>query len=125
MVNDKDEDIDITRSNRVWKFRSKEVLIDDMDKESLLYAAIHAMKRMHYYNKQVHYSQYRFKISQSDKEQAKWEKNKKKSSDIMLMFAEKLEIMEERASELGFQIPDKYEEVKDMLRQHQKTLEKK
>lgn len=118
------KEIDITQDPNIWVFRSREVPIDEMDKKSVLCAAIHAMKRMYYHNKQVHYSDYRIKIAKSDEEIAKWERTKKKSSDIMLKFAEKLDSLENRALELGFEIPDDYEKVKDLRREHEKELAK-
>lgn len=117
-----DKEIDITRDPDIWKFRSGEVPISTMDKKSVLAASLHAMKRMYYYNKQVHYSTYRINIAKSDNETARWEKEKKKSADIMLMFAEKLERLEDRALELGFQIPDKFEKLKEMRAAHDKEL---
>lgn len=120
-----DKEIDITRDPDIWEFRSKKVPISTMDKKSVLCAAIHAMKRMYYYNKQVHYSDYRIKIAKSDTEIAEWEREKKKSSDIMLLFAEKLERLEDRALDLGFELPEDYEAVKNMRREYEKELASK
>ena len=115
MENKEEGNITPQQQEETWKFRSREVLISEMDELSVLKAAIHAMKRIYYYNNRYHYAEYRIKTADDDRERAKYERVQKKADDLVIFFADKLEHLEEQALKLGFEIPEKYEELKKLL----------
>lgn len=98
-----------------WKFSDSEVLISEMNAVSLLYAAIHALKRMYYYKKEFHYCEYRLKIAENKQQHEEFTQKKQKNEKNLLFFSTKLEQLNVRAKQLGFGIPEKYQEVKSLL----------
>lgn len=103
------------KTNKIWKYSDKEKHIDDMGTVEVLKCALHAMKRMYYYNKKFHYYDYRGKIAETKKEIDHYKDKRDSVHDILNLFCNKLEHLDDRAIDLGFEIPEEFEAVKQLL----------
>lgn len=108
-----------------WKFGKKKMNIHKMDKLTVLKCCLHCFKKMYNLNKQDAWADLKLRIVTSNKELAFWRIKKEKSSNSLLLFADKLEELETRAEVLGFEIPESYEELKDLLNQERQYVKSK
>jgi len=115
-----ERDKDITENPDTWKFGSREIEITEMNKSDILQAALHCVKRIFYYRKQIDYAKRQINKAAEDKDLARFEKKLAFSEGVMTKFSEKLFLLEDRASELGFELPDDYPSLKRALNEQKK-----
>ena len=85
------------------------------------------MKRIYYYRKQIDYAKRMLHQAESPKDIERFEKKLAFSEGVMTQFSEKLFKLEDRASELGFEIPETYSKLKariNTVKQQQEDLVK-
>lgn len=105
---------DTNRIEDTWKFGKNEVLIAEMSRMDVISAALHAHKKMYHFNKAYHYAIYKIATATTKEEEELHKRKKQKSDDRFLYFANKLELLEQRAKQLKFRIPDRFEDIKKL-----------
>lgn len=96
----------------IWKFKNKEIKISKMDIKQVAKAALHAMKKMHNYNKYHEMCIYKLKISDNPKQIEYWTKRKLDTYNKISLFATKLEFLDQRSEELNNPLPETFNEIK-------------
>lgn len=105
--------------DNTWKFGKTVVSIDEMDKKTVLKCALHCFKKMFNLNKEDAWCDFKLRVEAKKSRLKFWQHRKKIASSNLLLFATKLEQLDDRARVLGFDIPESFTDVKEMLNQHE------
>ena len=98
-----------------WRFRTYTIYIREMDISQVLHAMLHSFKRMNHFSKKKHYADYQINIA-ANKEQIEIYKGKKEYYEKwMFYYAEKVEYLENRAHKLGYEVPEKMENIRKAI----------
>lgn len=121
------DQLNITPSKKeeLWKFGDGNMKnIFEMNAKEVFTCAIHSLKRIRHWTKQAHYYNYQLQTTyESDfNNEAKYKKaverlhyKKTNCNNCIFVFSTKLEALNDRAIELGKEIPEKFDDIKKEL----------
>lgn len=102
--------------DRLWRFNDgRKVDIKSMDEGTLLVSSLHAMKMMHDYYKTIEAKEKRIESLHLIIDRCELH---------MKRYAEKMETLKERASELSINIPEDHKELQDMIKKYRENKQK-
>ncbi len=111
-------------NNNVWKFTRRTLPIPKMNKAEVFVSAIECYKRMEGNSKRAAFCEYRLKV-ESNPEQIKILQKQKETCEFWLQrYANKLEHIDERAAELGIDLPEDLNKLREMYASYCEKIKK-
>jgi hypothetical protein len=99
-----------------WKFKNSWIPYNKLDKRGVLLAAFHCISLMNSNFRSIHYWEYKFNISNSVEFKQHCITKKDNAAKYLEYYSKQITHLENRAEELGFDLPDNKLEVSKLLK---------
>jgi hypothetical protein len=99
-----------------WKFKGNWIPYSRLDKRGVLLASYNCLNYLDKNFKGIHYWEFKYNTASSEKWRAIFKTNKERCAIDLDYYSKQVTHLENRAVELGFELPDDKYEVMDLLK---------